>query len=177
MIDSVAGMISAPPMPMNARLAMSWSGEVDRADSSDPVPNTKNPACSAGRRPNLSPRLPIVSRRPANTSVYESTIHCSWLLVAFSSRTIDGNATFRIELSSTMTRRLKQRTPRMSQRRSSAFSWTRSVKVVIAIPSRLGVGIRPECGTSAFRFGVTIPTPRSPRQRRRSAGGLSRRRR
>ena len=54
-----------------------------------------------------------MSSSPANTSVYESTIHCSWLLVASSSRTIVGIATLRIELSSTMTSRLKHRTMRI----------------------------------------------------------------
>ena len=28
MIESVAGMMNAPPMPMNARVAISWSGVV-----------------------------------------------------------------------------------------------------------------------------------------------------
>ncbi len=32
MIDSVAGMMNAPPMPMNARVAMSWSAEPANAD-------------------------------------------------------------------------------------------------------------------------------------------------
>ena len=39
MIDSVAGMISAPPMPMNARVAISWSAEPANADASEPSPN------------------------------------------------------------------------------------------------------------------------------------------
>ena len=54
-----------------------------------------------------------MSSRPANTSVYESTIHCSWLFVASRSRTIVGMATLRIVLSSTITSRLKQRTARI----------------------------------------------------------------
>ena len=80
MIDSVAGMMNAPPMPMNARVDDQLVGRLDaNAEASEPRPNTTSPTCSAPRRPNLSPRLPAVSSRPANTSVYESTIHCSWL--------------------------------------------------------------------------------------------------
>ena len=69
MIDSVAGMMNAPPMPMNARVAMSCSDDVANADASEPSPNTTSPTCSAPRRPKRSPRLPPVSSRPANTSV------------------------------------------------------------------------------------------------------------
>ena len=54
--------------------------------------------------------------RPANTSVYESTIHCSWLLVAPSSFTSVGMATLRIELSTMITSRLRQSTLRIHQR-------------------------------------------------------------
>ncbi len=58
MIDSVAGMMNAPPMPMNARVAISCVGEVANADASEPSPNTTSPIWSAPRRPNRSPRLP-----------------------------------------------------------------------------------------------------------------------
>ena len=68
-MDSVEGMISAPPTPMRARLAMSMSASVASAEASEPLPNTTSPATSARRRPKRSPRLPMVSSRPANTSV------------------------------------------------------------------------------------------------------------
>ncbi len=68
-IDSVAGMISAPPMPMKARLAMSWTVDVDSAADTEPMANTTRPICSAPLRPNRSLRLPVVSRRPAKTRV------------------------------------------------------------------------------------------------------------
>ncbi len=77
MSDSVPGMMNAPPMPMSEREAMSWLGELAIAESNEPSPNTARPTCRAPRRPNRSPRLPAVSSRPANTSVYESTIHWS----------------------------------------------------------------------------------------------------
>ena len=68
MIDSVAGMMSAAPTPMTARLAINCPGEPTIAESADPTPNTTNPTWSAGRRPYLSPRLPIVRSNPANAS-------------------------------------------------------------------------------------------------------------
>ena len=43
MIDSVAGMMNAPPMPMNARVAISWSALVANADASEPRPKTTRP--------------------------------------------------------------------------------------------------------------------------------------
>ena len=47
MIESVAGMMNAPPMPMNARVAMSWSADPASADSSEPTPKMVRPTCSA----------------------------------------------------------------------------------------------------------------------------------
>ena len=67
MIDSVAGMISAPPTPMRARVAMSWSALVENDDRIDAMPMIDRPMASAPRRPKRSPREPIVSSRPANT--------------------------------------------------------------------------------------------------------------
>ena len=58
-IDSVAGMISAPPMPMNARLSVSCSVDVERAADTDPATNTTRPTCSAPLRPKRSLRLPV----------------------------------------------------------------------------------------------------------------------
>ena len=68
MIDSVAGMMNAPPMPMSA-VAMSCAGVVAKAEASEPSPKIDSPTCSAPRRPKRSPRLPAVSSRPAKTSV------------------------------------------------------------------------------------------------------------
>ena len=47
-----------------------------------------------------------------------------------------GRATLRIELSSTITRRLRHSTARISQRRSYAFSWMRWARVLM-VPPRL----------------------------------------
>ena len=69
MMERVAGMISAPPMPMTARVAMSWSAEPASADATDPMPKISSPMLSPRRRPKRSPRLPAVRRRPAKTRV------------------------------------------------------------------------------------------------------------
>ena len=61
--------MSAPPMPMNARVMMSWLGLLDSADATEPMAKMTMPMRSARLRPNRSPRLPVVSSRPANTSV------------------------------------------------------------------------------------------------------------
>ena len=125
-------------MPMNARVAISWSAVVDeRGRAASRARRSRSPTWSAPRRPNRSPRLPTVSSRPANTSVYESTIHCSWLLVGVELASISvGIATLRIELSSTITSRLKHRTTRISQRRWYAFSCTRSERLIPQALSR-----------------------------------------
>ena len=69
MIESVAGKISAAPIPVTARMAMSAPAESTSADAAHPTPNTTSPRASIRRRPNRSPRLPHVSRKPANTTV------------------------------------------------------------------------------------------------------------
>ena len=51
MIDSVAGMMNAPPMPMNARVAMSWSADArerrrERAEAEDHEPDLQRAAAT-----------------------------------------------------------------------------------------------------------------------------------
>ena len=67
-IDSVAGMINAPPMPMKARVKISPLADVDMAAAAEPRPNNTMPSCSAPLRPNRSDKLPVVRSSPANTS-------------------------------------------------------------------------------------------------------------
>jgi hypothetical protein len=50
-IDSVEGMISAPPMPMSARVAINASEDPAKADITDPMPKMTRPRESALRRP------------------------------------------------------------------------------------------------------------------------------
>ncbi len=119
MIDSVAGMISAAPMPMIARVAMRWLASVANAEAIDAVPMIVRPMARAPRRPNRSPSEPIVSSRPAKTRMYESTTHWSWLVEASSSRCSVGRATFTIVLSITISSRLRHMTASTIQRRGS----------------------------------------------------------
>ncbi len=116
MMLRVAGMISAPPIPMNARVAISTPADPDSALASDPVPKITRPAVSALYRPNRSPSDPAVSSRPAKTRVYESTIHCSELVDACRTRPRVGIATFRMVLSRPITIRLTHTTINVSHR-------------------------------------------------------------
>ena len=67
MIDRVAGIVRAAPMPMKARAQISWSAVVTNADRTLPTPKIARPARSASRRPNLSDRAPATSSSPAKT--------------------------------------------------------------------------------------------------------------
>ena len=69
MIDSVEGMMNAPPTPMRARVAISISGEVASAERPEPRPKMARPIVSPRLRPKRSPRAPAVSSRPAKTSM------------------------------------------------------------------------------------------------------------
>ena len=69
MIDSVEGMMNAPPMPMSARVAISISAEVASAESPEPRPKMARPTERPRLRPKRSPRAPAVSSRPAKTSM------------------------------------------------------------------------------------------------------------
>ncbi len=66
MSDSVAGMMNAAPMPITARLAISWEALPASPPSREPRPNTARPPSSAPRRPKRSPMAPALSSRPAN---------------------------------------------------------------------------------------------------------------
>ena len=116
-IESVAGMMSAAPIPMHARAAITCVVSAANAAATDDVPNTSNPMVSARLRPKRSPRLPAVRSRPANTSTYASTIHWRSDVDAWRSRASVGSAMLRIEPSIPITIKLKHRTPRLHQRR------------------------------------------------------------
>ena len=118
MIDSVAGMISAPPAPITARTAISWSAVSTNSTQRLASPNSAVPAWSASLRPKRSPTTPNESSRPANTSRYESLIHWSCELSASSCSCSDGSATDRIVLSRPMITSASESTPSVFQRRS-----------------------------------------------------------
>ena len=166
--DKVAGMISAPPMPMNDRVAINMVADVANADATEPVTKISRPADSADRRPNRSPMLPAVSNRPANTSVYPSRIHCSWLVEAFRSSDRRGSATFRMVLS-----RLDHRQAQ-AQHRQSEPSAVKSLLRVHALYS-----IPPSSETQPFRIchvsrQARVPTPDSPRESGRQGADVTR---
>src|SRR5215210_1825446 len=121
-IDSVDGMIAAAPRPISARLAIRSSADPLNAARTDPAPKTTRPTRSVRRRPKRSPRLPTTSSRPANTSMYESTIHCIWLADGSRSCWSVGIATLRIVLSRLIRKRLRLRTPSVHQRNRCVFS-------------------------------------------------------
>jgi hypothetical protein len=63
---SVDGISVAPATPSTARAAISISGLVDHAATSDAAPNAVAPIISSLRRPMRSPSVPIVTRKPAS---------------------------------------------------------------------------------------------------------------
>src|SRR5256885_3764635 len=99
LIDSGGGKISAAPRPITNRTADNAVGVSTSPPTAEAVPNTASPDSSAPLRPKRSPRLPPASTSAANVRPYAATTHCSSLIVAPSSRTSDGNATFTIVVS------------------------------------------------------------------------------
>ena len=63
-IESVVGMISAPPMPIAARVAISMSARVANADASEAAPNTTRPVTRARRRRSGPPVRPWSAAGP-----------------------------------------------------------------------------------------------------------------
>ena len=66
-IASVAGKISAAPMPISARPTISDSADPTDPANADVAPNTTSPAISVRLRPYLSPIPPAANSRPVNT--------------------------------------------------------------------------------------------------------------
>ena len=69
MMDSVAGMMNAPPTPMSARAAMSSLVVWVNAAASDPAAKTTSPPASARCRPYRSAMAPASSSSAANVRV------------------------------------------------------------------------------------------------------------
>ena len=97
--DSVAGKTIAAPRPMKQRATISWAESTASPPAALEAPNSPSPASSMPLRPRRSDRLPAASRKAANTRLYASTIHCSWLFDACSSRASVGSATLTIVVS------------------------------------------------------------------------------
>ena len=67
MMDRVDGIISAPPMPIPARAAISRPTDPENAAPAEPTANSARPARYVRLRPIRSARLPAVSSSPAYT--------------------------------------------------------------------------------------------------------------
>jgi hypothetical protein len=63
--DSVDGARVAPAIPSNARLAISISGLLEKAASSEAAPKPAAPMSRSLRRPIRSPSVPMVISDPA----------------------------------------------------------------------------------------------------------------
>jgi hypothetical protein len=95
MTDSVVGMMAAAPTPISARIRISVAGSFVSIPSPAAAPNSTRPAASSSFRPNRSPSAPANRSRPANTTVYASTIHVTSVWLAPVSRARLGRATLR----------------------------------------------------------------------------------
>ena len=69
MIESVAGIMKAAPMPWTARLRTNERSLGARPAVADESANTITPKRNARRRPKMSPSRPPVTSSTANTSV------------------------------------------------------------------------------------------------------------
>ena len=67
MIARVVGRTAAPPTPMRARNAISMPGVVANAQAADATTKMTRPMMRTFLRPYLSPRMPQVNSRDANT--------------------------------------------------------------------------------------------------------------
>ena len=68
-MESVEGMMAAPPSPMMARMTTRVPVLAENAAHREKIPNTTNPAWSTRFLPRRSPIVPMVSSVPAKTSV------------------------------------------------------------------------------------------------------------
>ena len=68
MMDRVAGMMSAAPTPIAARIAISWLALSATRTARLAVPKIASPARRARFLPKRSPSVPMVRSRPAKTS-------------------------------------------------------------------------------------------------------------
>src|SRR3954451_16919160 len=165
MIESVAGIINAAPTPLSARTAITWSDATATSAPRLASPKIEMPAWSARLRPKRSPSTPNTSNKPAKTSKYESTIHCSFEGEAPNSCCSVGRATLRIVLSSPMITRLSDSTPSVFQRRAC---WRGSIVI-----RRCSFRVRDAAYGASRRRRTTRPAP----PRRRMDGGRRRARR
>ncbi len=67
-IDTVEGMMAAPPMPSRARAAMTCQASVENTAMSEASEKMPKPAMSSRLRPQRSPSAPAVTSSPDRAS-------------------------------------------------------------------------------------------------------------
>src|ERR1700729_3484980 len=118
MIDRVAGIMNAAPIPCTARNAIRNVSFGAKPITALEMPNTMTPNRNIRRRPKMSPNRPPVTSSTANVNVYALTVHSSEDRVAWRSRWIEGRATFTTVLSSMIMNSAKHIAPRVIRLRS-----------------------------------------------------------
>ena len=116
MIDNVAGIMKAAPIPWTARKATSVVSFGAKPIAALESANTMTPNRKNVRRPKMSPRRPPVTISTAKVSVYAFTVHSSADSDACRSRWIDGSETFTTVLSSITMNSAKHIAPSVHQR-------------------------------------------------------------
>jgi hypothetical protein len=120
MIESVAGIISAAPMPCTERAAISSVALPARPQKSDERVKMARPMTKIRRRPSRSPSLPPVSSSEAKVRAYAATVHSSSEVEIPRSALIAGSATFTTVLSSMIMNRAKHSDPSVHHFRFSS---------------------------------------------------------
>ena len=133
-IESDSGFISAAPVPWIARAATSIPDVVDSAQPADAAVKIARPTMNSRRRPKRSPSLPPSRISAANGTTYAFTVQASVSGLTWSSRWIDGSATFTIVLSSMIMNRPKHIANNVTRSRRAVLH-PRSVRPVVMFPS------------------------------------------
>jgi hypothetical protein len=103
-------MMSAAPIPITARAAISCAGEPDWLATTAITPKITRPTSSAHLRPKRSPSAPAGNSTPAKTSAYDSMIHSDSVEFAPNCLMIVGIATLSELTATTMVTRLMHNT-------------------------------------------------------------------
>ena len=127
MIERVAGIMNAAPIPWIAREATSAPSLGARPMVAEASAKTTTPNRNILRRPKMSPSRPPVTSSTAKVSVYALTVHSSEDRDASKLFWIDGRATFTAVLSSMIMKSAKLMAPRVHQRRLPSERRSRSV--------------------------------------------------
>ena len=118
MIDSVAGMISAPPTPMSGADGDELRRGLDEEDGEARQTEERDAGLQRALAAEaIAERAHREQQAGEDETRYESTIHCNVELEASKCSCSDGRATLRMVLSSPMMTRLRARTRRVFQRR------------------------------------------------------------